>query len=260
MVPGSLDRQDPAFAPMNASTKRVALVTGANKGLGFHSARQLAEAGLTVLLGARDAGRGQEAVAKLVAEGLDVRLLVIDVTSEASIAAAVKQVEQSTGRLDILVNNAGVSVSHAAPSQTTVDQMRRTYETNVFGVVAVTNAFLSLLRRSPSPRIVNVSSGLGSLALMIDRHSPWAAINILAYQSSKTALNAVTVLYARELREARFKVNAVNPGWRATDLGGYTEGAGDPAEGARVATRLSLIGDDGPTGEFHSDDGGTMAW
>lgn len=235
-----------------AHLSKIALVTGANKGVGRQIARQLAQAGVTVLAGSRDAARGQRAVDELRAEGLDVRRLQLDVTDAASVAAAAAQVES----LDILVNNAGISSGYDTPSRMTLDDLRRTYETNVFGVVAVTNAFLPVLLRSPSPRIVNVSSEVGSLTLM-DR----VPINVGGYQSSKAALNALTILYAKELRDTPMKVNAVTPGYVATDLygGQPTPGAGDPAHGAAVAVRFALLDDDGPSGEFH-DARGSLPW
>lgn len=262
------DSRQPRSAPLLAvdpsqrRERRVAVVTGANKGIGRHIARQLAQRGLLVLLGSRDKSRGQAAVAELVEEGLDVRLLQLDVTDPRSAAVAAGQVAHDPGRVDVLVNNAGITSGLDAASQMTLDDLRRTYETNVFGVVTVTNAFLPLLRRSPAPRIVNVSSGLGSLTMINDPAFPFADLNNAAYQSSKTALNALTVLYAKELRATGIKVNAVSPGYRATDLNGGlpTPGAGDPAEGAAVAVRLALVGEDGPTGEFHSHNGTTYPW
>jgi len=244
------------------SEPRVAVVTGANKGIGKHIARQLAQAGLLVFIGSRNHARGQAAVDELRSEGLSVRLLGLDVTDSASIARAAAQIARDPGRLDVLVNNAGITSGLDAASRMSVDDLRRTYETNVFGVVATINAFLPLLRQSPSPRIVNVSSGLGSLTLLSDPAFPFAALNNAAYQSSKTALNALTVLYAKDLAKEGFKVNAVSPGYRATDLNGGlpTPGAGDPAEGAEVAVRMALIPDDGPTGEFHSHAGTTYPW
>jgi NAD(P)-dependent dehydrogenase (short-subunit alcohol dehydrogenase family) len=235
-----------------AHLTKIALVTGANKGVGRQIARQLAQAGVRVLAGSRDASRGQRAVDELRAEGLDVRLLQLDVTDAASVAAAAAQVDS----LDILVNNAGVSSGYDTPSRMTLDDLRRTYETNVFGVVAVTNALLPVLLRSPSPRIVNVSSEVGSLTLMDQ-----VPINVGGYQSSKAALNALTILYAKELRGTPVKVNAVTPGYVATDLygGRPTPGAGDPADGAAVAVRFALLDDDGPSGEFHGAQG-SLPW
>jgi NAD(P)-dependent dehydrogenase (short-subunit alcohol dehydrogenase family) len=233
----------------------TALVTGANKGIGREIARQLVAAGLTVHIGSRDAARGQRAVDEI---GGGARLLVLDVTDPESIAAAARRVED----LDILVNNAGITVDGRPPVEADVDSFRRTYETNVFGVLAVTNAFLPALRRSAGPRIVNVSSGTGSLAWATgpDAHFP-ATGTSAAYRSSKTALNALTVFYAQALAEEGFKVNAVAPGLRATDLNPVAAASGgDPAEGAAGAVRLALLPDDGPTGAFVSWDGTAMPW
>jgi NAD(P)-dependent dehydrogenase (short-subunit alcohol dehydrogenase family) len=242
--------------------QKIALVTGANKGIGKHIARQLAQAGLLVFVGSRDRARGRVAVDELAAEGLSVRLLPLDVTDPVSVMAAAEQLDQDPGHLDVLVNNAGITSGLEPASQVSVNDIRRTYETNVFGVVAVTNALLPLLRRSPAPRIVNVSSGLGSLSIMSDPTFAFADLNNAAYQSSKTALNALTVLYAKDLHSAGIKVNAVCPGYRATDLnrGLPNPGAGDPADGATIAVQLALIGDDGPSGEFFSDTGTRYPW
>jgi NAD(P)-dependent dehydrogenase (short-subunit alcohol dehydrogenase family) len=230
----------------------VALVTGANKGIGKEIARQLAAAGRTVYVGSRDAGRGQAAADEI---GGDARLLVIDVTDDASIAAAASQV----GSLDILVNNAGISGDGKPAGEADADAFRRVYETNVFGVVAVTNAFLPALRRSAKPRIVNISSGTGSLTLATGpQYSHQGAM--AAYRSSKTALNAVTLFYAHALGDG-FKVNALAPGLRRTDLNPIAAASeGDPAEGAAGAVRLALLPDDGPTGEFFSWDGSPLPW
>ena len=237
---------------MNDST---ALVTGANKGIGKEIARQLADAGLTVYVGSRDAGRGQQAVDEI---GRNARLLVLDVTDDKSIAGAAQQV----GDLDILVNNAGIMVDSTTPNEADVDSFRRTYETNLFGVLAVTNAFLPALRRSASPRIVNVSSGTGSLAWSTGPDARFPTVgSAAAYRTSKTALNALTLFYAQALAEDGFKVNAVAPGLRATDLNARAAASsGDPAEGAAGAVRLALLPDDGPTGAFLSWDGTPMPW
>ncbi|MEN3537880.1 SDR family oxidoreductase [Microbispora sp. ZYX-F-249] len=238
---------------MNLST---ALVTGANKGIGKEIARQLAAEGLTVYVGSRDADRGRRAVEEI---GGDARLLVLDVTDAGSVAAAAKEVES----LDILVNNAGVQVDGGSAPDAGVDSFRRTYETNVFGVLAVTNAFLPALRRSASPRIVNVSSGTGSLTWSADpeHHFAASAGAAAAYRSSKSALNALTLFYAQALADEGFKVNALAPGLRATDLApGIAESGGDPAEGAAGAVRLALLPGDGPTGGFFSWDGTPVPW
>ncbi|HZC26098.1 MAG TPA: SDR family oxidoreductase [Actinopolymorphaceae bacterium] len=241
------------------SEPRIALVTGANKGIGYEIARGLGAAGATVLVGARDPGRGVAAAEKLGAEGIKAVPLELDVTDERSVSAAAVRIERDYGRLDILVNNAGILLERGEkPSATPVDMLARTYATNVYGVVTVTNAVLPLLRRAPAGRIVNVSSGLGSLALTSDPAGPYAAFPLLAYNSSKSALNAVTVSFANELRDTPIKVNAADPGYCATDLNGHA-GPRTPAQGAVAAVRLALLPDDGPTAGFFSEDG-TESW
>lgn len=245
-------RQGDTVYAMNDST---ALVTGANTGIGKHIARQLAEAGLAVYVGSRDVQRGMQAVEEI---GGNARLLVLDVTDAASVAAAARQVKT----LDILVNNAGISPDVASPVDVDLDDLRRTFETNVFSVVAVTNAFLPALRRSAHPRIVNVSSSTGSLTLAT---APEAQARqdgaYAAYRSSKTALNALTVFYAQALADEGFKVNAHAPGLRRTGLNERARSAGaDPAEGAQGAVRLALLPDDGPTGGYFDWDGTPLPW
>jgi NAD(P)-dependent dehydrogenase (short-subunit alcohol dehydrogenase family) len=231
----------------------VALVTGANKGIGKEIARQLADAGLTVYAGSRDAARGERAVAEI---GGDLRLIVLDVTDAASIEAAAGQV----GALDILINNAGISGDAKTADQEDPATFRRIYETNVFGVAAVTNAFLPALRRSAHPRIVNISSGTGSLTWATGPQFPHQG-SYAAYRSSKAALNALTIFYAHALAEDGIKVNALAPGLRRTDLNATaTASGGDPAEAAAGAVQLALLPDDGPTGEFFSWDGTPVPW
>ena len=235
-----------------------ALVTGANSGIGKEIARQLLSSGLSVYVGSRDAGRGQATVDEL---GEGARLLVLDVTNEQSVAAAAARVTE----LDVLVNNAGISDTGHPATETDMDTLRRVYETNVFGVVAVTNAFLPALRRSAHPRVVNMSSGTGSLGWsttpnpQFDHRMGGAAA---AYRSSKTALNALTVYYAQALATGgSFKVNALAPGLRATNLNSRAaEHGGDPAEAAAEAVRLALLPTDGPTGGFFSWDGTLAPW
>ena len=236
----------------------IALVTGANKGIGYEIARQLATGGATVLLGARDPGRGRTAVAAL--GDLDVHPVALDVTDPDSIAAAATWIEAHHGRLDVLVNNAGIAIDGThRPSALPLDLLRATYETNVFGVVAVTNALLPLVRRSDAGRIVNVSSALGSLTLTSQPDPPWGReLNLLAYQSSKTALNAVTVQYAAELRDTPILVNAADPGYCATDLNGH-RGYLTAAQGAAVAVRLATLPPGGPTGTVQGE-GGPLPW
>ncbi|MEU2379637.1 SDR family oxidoreductase [Streptomyces misionensis] len=234
---------------------RTALVTGANKGIGLHIARLLVAEGFVVHVGSRDAGRGRRAVEEI---GGDARLLLLDVTDPDSISTAAARLD----RLDVLVNNAGVMPSLAPPTETAMDDFRRAYETNVFGVAAVTNAFLPALRRSPRPRIVNISSGTGSLTWSTNpnpQFTPGSGASA-AYRSSKAALNALTVLYAQTLAEDGFKVNALAPGRRATDLSHRAATGGDPAEAAQAAVRLALLPDDGPTGAFFSWDGTPVPW
>jgi NAD(P)-dependent dehydrogenase (short-subunit alcohol dehydrogenase family) len=237
-------------------TTSTALVTGANKGIGKQIARQLVAAGLSVYVGSRDAERGQRTVDEI---GPGARLLVLDVTDATSIAEAASHVDD----LDILVNNAGISGEFDPGAPVDVDSMRRIYETNVFGVVAVTNAFLPTLRRSAHPRIVNISSGTGSLTWSAgpDRQFPPSGMAGAAYRSSKTALNALTAFYADDLAGAGFKVNALAPGLRATDLNARAAASdGDPAEAAIGAVRLALLPDDGPNGRFISWDGSDVPW
>ncbi len=233
---------------------RVAVVTGANKGIGLEIARQLAREGITVYLGARDEERGRAAAEKLRAEGLDARPLRLDVTDDAIVAAAAAQLERDAGRLDILVNNAGVAIDDGPPSGVSLDVLRRTYETNVFGVVRTTQALLPLLRRSPAGRIVNLSSGLGSLARNSDPSWDFASVKYLAYNSSKTAVNAITVQFAYELRNTPIKVNAADPGYVATDMNQH-RGVRSVEQGAATPVRLALLPPDGPTGGYFNDEG-----
>jgi NAD(P)-dependent dehydrogenase (short-subunit alcohol dehydrogenase family) len=236
------------------SQQRVAVVTGANKGIGLEIARQLARKGIRVYLGSRDEARGREAAEKLRAEGLEVSPLRLDVTNERSVTDVVQQVEREAGRLDILVNNAGIAIDDGPPSRVSLDVIRRTYETNVFGLVRVTQAFLPLLRRSDAGRIVNLSSGLGSLTQNSDPRWPYAAVKFLAYNSSKTAVNAATIQFAWELRDTPIKVNAADPGYVATDLNRH-QGIRSVEQGAATPVRLALLPPDGPTGGYFNDDG-----
>lgn len=241
------------------SERMVALVTGANKGIGYEIARGLGEAGATVLVGARDAELGAAAAEKLVAEGMAAVQLHLDVTDPLSITAAAARIEREYGRLDVLVNNAGILAERGQPpSRTPLELLERTYATNVYGVVAVTNAMLPLLREAPAGRIVNVSSGLGSMALTADPGGPFPGALLLAYNSSKSALNSITVTYANELRDTPIKVNAADPGYCATDLNGHA-GPRTPAQGAIAAVRLATLPADGPTAGFFDEDG-AVAW
>jgi NAD(P)-dependent dehydrogenase (short-subunit alcohol dehydrogenase family) len=237
------------------SEPKVALVTGANKGIGYEIARGLGATGATVLIGARNAERGAAAAEKLVAEGIAAVPLELEVTDAVSVSAAAARIEREYGRLDILVNNAGILLERGQyPSGLPVELLERTYATNVHAVVAVTNALLPLIRRAAAGRIVNMSSGLGSLGLTSDPQNPYAQFPLLAYNSSKSALNAVTVSYANQLRDTPIKVNAADPGYCATDLNGHA-GPRTPEQGAIAAIRLATLPDDGPTAGFFSEDG-----
>ncbi|HEX4833767.1 MAG TPA: SDR family oxidoreductase [Trebonia sp.] len=241
------------------AAEKIALVTGANKGIGYEVARQLGEHGITVLVGARDEARGQQAADSLASGEITTAPLLIDVADPASVAAAAAEIERRYGRLDILVNNAGIAGRFTgASSEATAADLREVYETNVFGVVSVTGAMLPLLRRSPAGRVVNLTSHLGSLTLNSDPESMMARVQMIAYQSSKTALNALTVAYAKELRGTAVKVNAANPGIVATDINGH-RGQRTPAEGARIVVRLALLEACGPSGACLSDEG-TVPW
>jgi len=234
--------------------RRVAVVTGANKGIGLEIARQLAREGITVFIGARDEERGQAAAEKLRAEGLDARPLRLDVTDDASVAAAASLVERDAGRLDILVNNAGIAIDDGPPRRVSRAILRRTYAPTVCGVVRPPQAMLPLLRRSAAGRIVNLSSGLGSLARNSDPGWEFAAVKYLAYNSSKTAVNAITVQFAHELRDTPIKVNAADPGYVATDMN-RNQGVRSVEQGAATPVRLALLPPDGPTGGYFNDEG-----
>ncbi|WP_406301199.1 SDR family NAD(P)-dependent oxidoreductase [Streptomyces sp. NBC_00885] len=227
------------------------LITGANKGLGLETARRLIEAGHTVYVGARDAQRGQAAAARLGA-----RFVQIDVTDEDSVKAAAEFVRVDAGRLDVLVNNAGIVGSGKPVGEVTGADMQTTYDTNVFGVVRVTHAFLSLLKASDGAVVVNVSSGLGSLAATADPGRVEFHVALLDYNSSKTALVMVTSQYAKAYPAIRF--NAVDPGYTSTDLNGH-RGTNSVEEGAEIIVRMAAIGADGPTGGFF-DKAGPVVW
>jgi NAD(P)-dependent dehydrogenase (short-subunit alcohol dehydrogenase family) len=241
--------------------RKIVLITGANKGIGFATARELGRAGHTVLLGARDPGRGEAAAAELADEGLDARFVRLDVTDPGLIAAAAGLIGAEYGRLDILVNNAGITRDRPyPPSELPVTALREIFETNVLGVVAVTNAMLPLLRKSPAACIGNVSSGLGTVAFLTDPDSPWWQYStLLGYNSSKAALNAITLIYARELGGAGIRVNALSPGFCATDLNNHAGHSSAAEGGARIARQVTLPAD-GPTGVFIGEDGGTYPW
>ncbi len=232
---------------------KIALVTGANKGIGFETARLLAEDGHTVLVGARDEQRGRAA-----AEKINATFVQLDVTDAASISAAVKEIDATWGVLDILVNNAGIGVFDGPPTKSGLDALRQTFETNLFGIVALTNALMPLLRRSPAARIVNVSSDVGSIALTSDPANPLYQLNGVSYPASKAALNMATMQYAKELKDTPIKINAVSPGYCATDLNNNS-GYRTAEQGARIAVKMATLGADGPTGTF-TDDTGHLPW
>ncbi|MET7669062.1 SDR family NAD(P)-dependent oxidoreductase [Micromonospora luteifusca] len=231
------------------------LITGANKGLGFETARRLIAAGHTVYVGSRDAERGRRA-----AEQLGARAVQLDVTDDASVEAAAQAIEADAG-LDILINNAGIEGRGAGnivigAADVTADTMRETFETNVFGMVRVTHAFLPLLQRSAAPVIVNLSSGLASLTRVTDAGTPTYAYPGVAYPASKTAVNMITVQYAKALPNMR--INAVEPGFTKTDLNGNT-GIQTVEQGAEIIVRMAQVGPDGPTGGYF-DAEGALPW
>ncbi|MEV0642305.1 SDR family oxidoreductase [Streptomyces sp. NPDC050619] len=248
------------------SETMVTMVTGANKGIGREIAAQLAALGHTVVIGARSAELGEKAAAELRATGADAISVVLDVTDPASVAAAAEAVKSRYGRLDALVNNAAVALPPGSdmtgqrPRSADLGVVRHIFDTNFFGVIAVTSALLPLLRRSSAPRIVNVSSRGGSLSVMADQEA-WADDQpplSAGYSPSKSALTALTLQYARDLRPDGILVNAVCPGFCATDLNHHA-GHRTPAQGAVAAVRMATIPADGPTGTF-TDDQGTVPW
>lgn len=236
---------------------KIVLITGANKGIGKEIARQLGAAGMTVLVGARDPERGEAAAAELREGGADARFIAVDVTDSGGLAAAAAQVEQDFGRLDVLVNNAGIALEGPAGGLT-LELLRRTYETNVFGVYSVTEAFLPLLKKAEAGRIVNMSSELGSLTSNSDPDWGFAAVKPLAYNSSKAALNMMTVIWADQLKDTPIKINSANPGYVATDLNAHS-GPRTVEQGATVAIHLATLPADGPTGGFF-DENGVLPW
>jgi NAD(P)-dependent dehydrogenase (short-subunit alcohol dehydrogenase family) len=249
--------------------KAVALVTGANQGIGLQIAKDLVAHGFTVLVGSRNLGRG-EAAAKEV--GPNAHALQLDVTDQASITAAAERIRNEFGRLDVLIQNAAISNTKKQPGQTieayarttrpgnvSLDEMRAVWDTNVFGVLAVYQAMLPLLRQTPGARIVNVSSGVGSLTANSDPACTYRSIFGPVYPASKTALNALTVAMAIELEAEGIRVNAVSPGFTKTNLNGYA-GTQTLEEGAREVVRVALLGRDGPTGTFSRWESETIPW
>jgi NAD(P)-dependent dehydrogenase (short-subunit alcohol dehydrogenase family) len=241
----------------DSSKDRTALVTGANKGIGYEIAAGLARLGFRVGVGARDERRREDAVDTLRAEGHDVFGVALDVTDDASVAAAAAQLE-AEGGLDVLVNNAAITGGMPQePSQVTAAQVLEVVDTNVVGVIRVTNAMLPMLRRSPAPRVVNVSSTVGSLTLQTAQAEAVGPISA-AYSPTKTYLNAITIMYAKELAGTGILVNAGCPGYVATDLNGH-QGFRTPEQGAAIFLELATLPDDGPSGTFR-DDAGIQPW
>ena len=240
-----------------SDSREIALITGANKGIGFEIARQLGAKGIIVLIGARDRARGDEAARRLQSEGIQATAVHLDVTDESTISKAAAFIDKTYGKLDMLVNNAGISLKEGRvpPSELDLGVFKKTYETNVFGLFAVTKAMLPLLRRSDTGHIVNMSSPMGSLTLTSDPNSLYAQMpQLLAYCSSKTAVNAITVFFANELRQTNIKVNAVSPGYVATDLNDH-QGFLTPQQGAILPVAIATLTADGPTGRFFEGDG-----
>jgi NAD(P)-dependent dehydrogenase (short-subunit alcohol dehydrogenase family) len=235
------------------TTRKTALITGANKGIGRAIARQLGQRGYSVWLGCRDEVRGEQAAAELRKEGLDAHVLALDVTSDASVKAAAATYAKTSDTLDALVNNAGIATGgYTTPSAASLDDMRAIYEVNVFGAVRVTQAFVPFLRKAGQGRIVMMSSSLGSIAEQLDMTSGTYGVNLLGYNSSKSALNMITVSFAKELSAQGIKVNAANPGYVATDLNNH-QGYRTVEQGAAIAVHLATLGPMGPTAGFFSD-------
>ena len=234
---------------------KTVLITGANKGIGFETAKQLAQSGYFVYLGSRNKIKGLEALEKLKALGINnVDCIEIDVTNIDSIKSASKELEGKVKQLDVLINNAGIGGGQAQNLSTgEIENLRKVFETNFFGAVQTTQQFLSLLKKSNEPRIVNVSSGLGSLTIHSSTQNPNYAIYD-AYSCSKTALNAFTVLLAKEFRNTNFKINSVTPGYTATDLNHF-QGTQTPEQAAKVIVKYTTVDKDGPTGKFLKEDG-----
>ncbi|WP_213992251.1 SDR family oxidoreductase [Sodalis sp. dw_96] len=244
---------------MTNNTDHVALVTGANKGIGYEIARQLALTGVSVLLGARDAGRGKSAAKELVSQGLNVAFIQIDICDGESIAAAAAKIDAEHGRLDILVNNAGIAdYTDGAPSVAALDTVRRVYETNFIGALAVTQSMLPLLRRSEAGRIVNMSSSLGSLTLNGDPSWQFYDVKLIGYNASKAALNMLTVQLNAELRETKITAVSACPGLVNTELSG-NRGDRTPAEAAVFVVRLARLTDHDALGAYQSEQG-TVPW
>jgi NAD(P)-dependent dehydrogenase (short-subunit alcohol dehydrogenase family) len=241
---------------------KVALISGANKGLGLETGRQLGKLGYTVLVGSRDPLKGEVAARLLREDGIDAKVVKLDVTKQSDIDAAAAMVESQYGKLDVLVNNAGVMIEKGwtknTTSETTLENLRATFEANLFAVFALTKALLPMLKASEAGRIVNVSSILGSVSLQATKGSPTYSTKLFAYNASKAALNVLTISLAHELRGTKIKVNSAHPGWVKTDLGGSAAPMG-VEDGAKTEVELATLGEDGPTGGFFHM-GKEIAW
>lgn len=246
---------------MSLEAKKVALITGANRGLGLETARKLGQQGITVLVAARELSKSEATAAALKKEGIDARSIKLDVNDPADYAAAAKSIEKDFGVLDILVNNAGIFLDNRGPNETSTtseDVLRKTFDTNFFAVVGLTQALLPLLRKSKAGRIVNLSSILGSLTLHATKGSYVYDAKTFAYNASKAALNSFTIHLAHELANTKIKVNSAHPGWVKTDMGG--EGAMlEIEDGVKTSVQLATLPEDGPTGGyFHM--GESLPW
>jgi NAD(P)-dependent dehydrogenase (short-subunit alcohol dehydrogenase family) len=237
------------------SNQKIALVTGATRGIGREIARQLGGLDHKVIVGARDLPRGEATARELVAEGVDAEVVRLEVTDEDSVRTAAAWIGENHGRLDVLVNNAAIiAEGDGAVSEISAEALRRSYEINVIGLVSTTSALLPLLRKAPAARIVNLSSELASLTRVGDPASRMSTVLTAGYNSSKVAVNMVTVMLANELRGTGILVNAADPGNCATEMGGW-DAARTPAQGAAVAVRLATLPAGSPTGRLHAEDG-----
>jgi NAD(P)-dependent dehydrogenase (short-subunit alcohol dehydrogenase family) len=235
-----------------SEVKKVALITGANRGLGLETARQLGKLGITVLISARELAKGEAAAAELKKNGIDARAVKLDVNNPADYAALAKQIEKDFGRLDILVNNAGVMLDSRKGNETSItsaEVLRKTLDTNFFAVVGLTQALLPLLRKSEAGRIVNLSSILGSLTLHATKGSYVYDAKTFAYDTSKAALNSFTIHLAHELQGTKIKVNSAHPGWVKTEMGG-AGAVMEIEDGGKTSVELATLPDDGPSGGF----------
>jgi NAD(P)-dependent dehydrogenase (short-subunit alcohol dehydrogenase family) len=233
-------------------TAKVALITGANRGIGLETARQLGMLGIIVLVGARELKKGEAAAAELKKQGIDARAIKLDMVDAGDRKAAAEAIERDFGRLDILVNNAAINLDQGASletSTTPAKTLRDTFDTNFFAVVELTQMLMPLIRKSAAGRIVNVSSGQGSLSLLAPKGSPIYATKTFSYDASKSALNSFTLHLAHELQGTQIKVNSIHPGWVRTDMGGPRAPLG-LADGSKTSVRLATLPNDGPTGGY----------